>query len=359
MVGGMHFGPYAMMPPHNVQATQDAQQGPQLLVINAQIAQSRLASEDTHLTGSDARAVESQEPRDSVRASVFAVDPIARLFGCAPEIIGDVSYCQYLLQWIAYDLWPLAKLPAADLMAFLAFLLLLSYVLAKGVLGWAKGLWLRQKERPALTMLLPAFTTVVLLVVGVIYSLTAPGGGRSGAPGSALPPDYVALDDEAVDLKLNWTSSTTRRADARQIINPSLLLARDGTLLCAARQHAIIRRVGEEKEWIDETGRTRIVTQEIVEWHSAILVSQTKPDVGAWDGWDASKWPLDAAGAAMQEATLTSDLRAQATWGPDLCQAPPVYVPANNTLVQTRVTGALAQTQACAKVVRAGGHPRL
>ena len=252
MVGVMHFGPYAMMPPesppHNVQATQDAQQGPQLLVINAQIAQSRLASEDTHLTGSDARAVESQEPRDSVRASVFAVDPIARLFGCAPEIIGDVSYCQYLLQWIAYDLWPLAKLPAADLMAFLAFLLLLSYVLAKGVLGWAKGLWLRQKERPALTMLLPAFTTVVLLVVGVIYSLTAPGGGRSGAPGSALPPDYVALDDGAVDLKLNWTSSTTRRADARQIINPFLLLARDGSLLCAACQHAIIRRVGEEKE---------------------------------------------------------------------------------------------------------------
>lgn len=69
-------------------------------------------------------------------------DPVSELFGLASESIGDVSYCQYVLQFIAYSVWPVHDLTdAGRLICFLLFLLSSSALLSHTFLPWSRDLW--------------------------------------------------------------------------------------------------------------------------------------------------------------------------------------------------------------------------
>ena len=269
------------------------------------------------------------QPADRHWLDVFAaIDPVSRLFSLAPGIIGDTSYCQYLLQWIVYDVWPLQHLSAGDLIGFLASLLMLSMLLAKGILEPAKDWWLCQNRQSKhsihLPLVLPTLTTSILVVTALAWGFER---------GSRLPPDYVRVDAEAVDLKLNWTSSLEGHA----IINPSLLLTPGGTLVRAGRAHRITRRVAES-QWLHE-GKTLTVAEEVMEWSSALLASQgPSPRYLSWEGWNAAAWPL-AEASTLTEVNVTSNLRTSAPWGPELCDPLPFYNVENNTLSRTRVSG--------------------
>ena len=57
-------------------------------------------------------------------------DPVERLLSLAPPSAGNVSYSQYVLQFIAFALWPARVLGWADGLLFFVFLLSCSYLAA-------------------------------------------------------------------------------------------------------------------------------------------------------------------------------------------------------------------------------------
>ena len=69
-----------------------------------------------------------------------------------PDFFGDASYCQYLLQFIVYSVWPMAKLSWGDLIALLAALFFLSTLTVFVLLRPAKRQWMRHQQKPARTM---------------------------------------------------------------------------------------------------------------------------------------------------------------------------------------------------------------
>lgn len=291
----------------------------------------------------------------------WAADPVARLFANVPEFFGDVSYSQYLLQWIVYDVWPVASLSGLDLIALFVLLVCLAMLTVIIVLRPAKDWWMRQRQQPAKTLLLPMATLVILVVVGLVWEHGLRPRKNQNPKACAPPrnvskavPAYVRIAHDAVDVRLNWTSD----ACARALINPSLLVTKDGTFVRAAREHELVFsttnatwRARHAMQYKDpELGQTRqvqageevSVTEETMLWKSAIVMSGSPLTSAPRDVFELAN-KLDGDGAPLRVANLTSNLRSMSPWGGDLaplCEPKPVYDVKNNTLSRIKVLGA-------------------
>ena len=151
-------------------------------------------------------------------------DPIEWLLSHAPAAWGNVSYAQYILQFIVYSLWPREFLTSWwELGLFFLFLLSCSYLTVEAVIAPLGALWHKVKPRTALAIACGAsvvFASCCAIDKGVRVNAKPP-------PKVVLDP-YVSItiDDDpqgAIDVKLNWTTAEGDFAEDRTLINPSLL----------------------------------------------------------------------------------------------------------------------------------------
>jgi hypothetical protein len=272
------------------------------------------------------------------------------------ESLSRVCAGCYLLQWIVYDIWPLAKLSGSDLMALFSALFSLAMLTAIAILRPAKNLWMRQRRQPTTTLLLPAATLLILVVVGVVWENLP---RKPHEPVTEPRKAFVHIAEDAVDVRLNWTSSDAHSGEGGAIINPSLLVTRDGNLVRAAREHARVHTTVPDTRWRPsvamtvtdpQTGQMRqlqegeelSLTEEILEWRSGIVLSEAPLGAAAAGVLEFAK-ELDGDLAPLRLANLTSNLRTRAPWGGEsapLCQQKSIYNAGNNTLSTTKVLGA-------------------
>ena len=279
-------------------------------------------------------------------------DPVEWLFSHAPLAWGNLSYAQYVLQFVAYALWPSQALGTGQALLFFAFLLALSQVAVVFITRPASAWWAR--GRPARVAALPCFVALVGAVLcsinrelEVITASAVDGCGRPTRP-VALPPAYVHVAAQARDVRLNWTALAADFDEPRALINPSLLWS-SGHLVRAARAHAVTCAANRSFTYNGVAG-TELTTT----WHSdialdggAVITSreqdgasrQREVDVdggiAAWSTWDVGRWGLDGSGPLRRLALLRDD---GAPWGA-LCEGQASWEPSNATSLRTRVTG--------------------
>ena len=82
---------------------------------------------------------------------------------------------------------------------------------------------------------------------------------------------------------------------------------------------------------------SQVVTELVTEWRSDLVLGEGAR--GDLAGWDVTRWNLDGGGTSLTKVDLTSDLEAQTQWAP-LCEPRPRFIPQNNTLLRSIVTGA-------------------
>ncbi len=157
-----------------------------------------------------------------------------------------------------------------------------------------------------------------------VMDLTRPGG-RGRAIDVRLDFRDIQLVD-GVPLK-----------GALTVINPSFAV-RSEKLVLAARLHAMETVVTEGVQWQNLT-----VTELSTVWYSAVVVGESAGAYAGLSSWNHRDWRLDD--IALQNLRLVADASAPSSslwWDPHLrlCQADPVYVPSNNTLLRTVVTSA-------------------
>ncbi|KAK3253314.1 hypothetical protein CYMTET_37437 [Cymbomonas tetramitiformis] len=254
-------------------------------------------------------------------------DPVSLVFQRLPALLGEVSYAQYVLQFVVYDVWMTRPIETPAFFLFLLGVSVLAYYLVQRP---GQSLWMEhQRFTPA--------APVTLLIALMIAAATYDPGSSSSAPCDDPYVGYSFNEYRVVDVCLNLTAP--RRAangDALAVINPSLAV-RDQRLVLAARGHAIATSQTEGM-W---NGRT--VTEHTTVWTSDVLIGSNAYDAAGWAGWDVAAWgldvPLEAAPVVVSVATSTGH-----EWGypgPELCEPEPSYIAANNTLLRgPKVTGA-------------------
>ncbi|KAH8064117.1 hypothetical protein JL720_12913 [Aureococcus anophagefferens] len=148
----------------------------------------------------------------------------------------------------------------------------------------------------------------------------------------------VWLAAEALDVRLNWTSST-RGA----LINPSLLLV-NGDIVRAARAHALRSERGEGAYRVPGESFVRIVVEETASWSSDIVLA-AEPYGGnlsapfdEWRLWDLDGDLATGTPASLSRPSLLSHLGDGAAWGA-LCEPVAAFYEANNTVVRKVVGG--------------------
>ena len=175
-----------------------------------------------------------------VSRSPWLVDPLERVLSYSPPAWGNMSYGQYILQFIALALWPRERIEAWwELISFFAFLLSCAYLASHGLITPLSNAW--HKRRPVVVL-------HIALAVGAVAGCgCAINDSYRGASSSStsnvelascgqvvyrpqLPPAYVRVADEAIDVRLNWTIRDGQYAEPRQLINPSMLWSTQGQL---------------------------------------------------------------------------------------------------------------------------------
>ena len=110
-------------------------------------------------------------------------DPLARVF-CVPLLsaLGDMSYVQYVLQFVVADLWPV-KRPSV---AFFIFLTAASQLGAWAIQAPLQRVWQRRR---AFAIVFPLLTTLLVAIIAGGYTLLrAASDGGAAAP---LAPAYI------------------------------------------------------------------------------------------------------------------------------------------------------------------------
>lgn len=258
-------------------------------------------------------------------------DPVARIFMHAPAWWGNVSYGQYVLQMICYQLWPVKPL-GDTLFPFFIFLLSLSWLSAQLIIVPGQRWWLKQAPPRAWRLVaLPVALACFLGGVTALYDLLRTKDAYAPAP------PFVRVAPECVDVRLNWTS--TFESDSRALINPSILVYTNGMgdtrLVRAARAHAL-HETTQPALW-DVDGVTREVTQVTTRWDSDIVL-QDGP-APSFHGWDPESWGLDGT-APLSLAALGVRLTGEGagSWAP-LAEGAPRFIAENMTLMRRVVTG--------------------
>lgn len=269
-------------------------------------------------------------------------DPVEWLFAHAPATWGNLSYAQYVLQFVAYSLWPVTRLGPGEVVLFFMFLLSISQVGCLLVTLPASGWW--TKARPSRVASAPCMVALIGAVLCVINRNYDRGGSLAKVDGcgnpitqAVLPPAYVHVADEARDVRLNWTTHASDFAVPRTLINPSVLWS-GNRLLRAARAHAVTCAANRSFIYVDGKAATELTTT----WHSDIVLDdgetqgQSHSDIEAWASWDVERWGLDGTAPLRLLETSHDD-------GPLLstrCNDSTSWQPTNRTLLRTRVFGA-------------------
>ena len=293
-------------------------------------------------------------PVVKISRSSWLVDPLEKLLSHSPPAWGNLSYGQYILQFIALALWPRDRMEEWwELLCFFAFLLSCAYISSHCLITPLSNAWHKRK---------PAEVLLVALAVGAVAgtgcaindsyrdaswssNLEVDGCGQV-VYRPRLPPAYVRVADEAIDVRLNWTVREGEYAEPRQLINPSLLWSAQGRLLRAARAHARTCNVNYGATYKGENA-----TEFLTTWHSdvafdgpavrsdsTIIASDvTQSQEEAWAGWDVAAWGLDADDAPLRNVQLHHG-DVNAGWG-NLCEKAPRWQASERRLWRTVVTG--------------------
>lgn len=289
-------------------------------------------------------------------------DPLAFLFSFAPSWLGDVSYCQYVLQFAMFELFPRKEITDISFFLYLMGAALLCYKLihVPAANMWRKHLQIQNEEkavrflpsaRQAMILFIPPtiLASALLIAKGIytpskgnniqppfLYSGAANLTNFTNSSASALEAAFIRIDSEAVDLRLNWTAESSSNDSV--IINPSMLFLQDGDglkLVRAAREHSVHR---EDK---NESYEGEIVMHQILKFNSSILLREEifSGDLSA--GFDDyEKWGLDGSDLPLKstDAQLLSHIGKGEGWT-NLCEPPPIFDAENKHLVRKQVNG--------------------
>ena len=284
----------------------------------------------------------SQPPPPLGRRQLLSRDPLWWVFAVASPSTGDTSYCQYVLQFVAYELWPTRRLGSGTLLAFFFFLLCLSYLCAAFVVPLGARQWkaLGVKRSAALALGLAVMFAAVSGADKALRSSDAVNATLT------LLGSYVAIaPGAAVDVRLNWTTELENRA----LINPSSLwfVGADGGALVvhSARAHGLDESEGtvtcSAAMRCEGAEDGAVVSSFLSAWRSDVVLGDVRPATSL-SGWDVAAWELDS-GSPLHRAAIASSLDAAANhpsdgWGP-LCEPRPTFVPENRTLLRKTVSG--------------------
>mmetsp|Transcript_27935 Transcript_27935/g.41247 ORF Transcript_27935/g.41247 Transcript_27935/m.41247 type:complete len:1849 (+) Transcript_27935:56-5602(+) len=271
-------------------------------------------------------------------------DPLARLFSCAPSWIGDMSYCQYVLQFAMYNLFPITNIDDPSFFLYLWGASLLCYKLIQypAAQMWRSCLLdkkneqgLSKKYRVAIMIFVPStILTLILIIVKAAYDPTEPIARAS----EFTPlPQFVRIDNEAVDMELNWPMAIND--DSFHPINPSMLFRDDGNgveWIRTVRAHYI------ERESLNGVFEGIEVTEEITRFHSSILLKRESfsGDLGlGFDESSISGWGLnEVLPLEPIKDNIISHKGKDKSWV-DLCEPSAMYNEVNKTLSRKLVTG--------------------
>eukprot|EP00542_Grammatophora_oceanica_P010719 CAMPEP_0194043410 /NCGR_PEP_ID=MMETSP0009_2-20130614/15043_1 /TAXON_ID=210454 /ORGANISM="Grammatophora oceanica, Strain CCMP 410" /LENGTH=2015 /DNA_ID=CAMNT_0038687603 /DNA_START=1 /DNA_END=6048 /DNA_ORIENTATION=+ len=307
-------------------------------------------------------------PLPQLVASKSLIDPLASLFALGPTWIGDVSYCQYILQFIMYNLFPVAQITNASYFLYLLGASMLSYkfVQEPGAKAWKKCLptkdeagsvrFLPSLANARLIFLPPTVLALILIIAKASYNpsrkrvdssaIGESGTGQAPINGTNYTnatnvPGVVIVSAESVDLKLNWTvSNTTKEEGDRLLINPSMLFRFDenGNLewIRAARAHAI------EEEIQEGLFEGQEVTEQFLRFSSSITLSR-EPFTGDLSaGFDAEgiiSWGLGGIQSlSFIDTKLVSHVGKGSAWT-DLCEPKPSFNRQKSWVVHKQVSG--------------------
>jgi peptidoglycan/LPS O-acetylase OafA/YrhL len=289
-------------------------------------------------------------------------DPLALCFSFAPSWFGDFSYCQYVLQFIMYDLFPVKEITNASFFVYLWGASLVTYKLAQEP---AAKLWrslLPKGEKDAswypLMALLVVPPSLLALILGIAKLVCEPfadltssfntasgnssGNLTNGTHFFVLPP-FVQISDEAVDLRLNWTivdESLPAEGKVRAAINPTMLFRSDGKggieWIRAVRAHAV------HEEFTTVLYEGVEVTQQLMHFESSIMLS-FEPFIGdlsaGFDGGGIARWGLDGSLSLVPlDTNLISHMGKTKEWTV-LCEPKPSFTRSERWLVRKQVGG--------------------
>lgn len=308
----------------------------------------------------------------------FAQDPISRVLALAPAATGDVSYAQYIVQFVAMNVYGSSKYSPA----FFVFLAACAYASATLVTKRGRKLWMDGGRwslvaGPALLALGLLFVGVVggqkedfhptlpayrLVDVGTVQTAERPFGNDRvssllGESAFLSPSESAPLKSGrfAIDARLNFTTPGGSDAAALAdmfVINPSLSFGRSGRAVrAAARAHLKSDPVFSEGSRLG-----RPVTEVTTTYLSAILLGEAGMPAGWERAWEeasrgasgADAWPglpeiaLRDIGPRLKARaggkTLLGRAMRSKPWAP-LCRPEGVFVAENNTVVRKVVTG--------------------
>ena len=265
-------------------------------------------------------------------------DPVEWLFSHAPATWGNLSYAQYVLQFVAYSLWPVKSLGPGEVVLFFMFLLSMSQVCCLLIALPASGWW--TKARPSRIASAPCMVALIgasLCAINRSYDRGLANVDGCGHPitQAVLPPAYVHVAAEARDVRLNWTANAGDFAVPRTLINPSILWS-GSRLLRAARAHAITCAANRSFTY-NGTASTELTTT----WHSDIVLDDGEAEgldngIEAWASWDVDRWGLDGTAPLRLLETSHDNGPLPST----LCEDDTSWQPTNKTLLRKRVFGA-------------------
>jgi len=272
-------------------------------------------------------------------------DPLALLFSYAPSWVGDMSYCQYVLQFAIYNLFPVTDIidPSFFLYLWGASLVCYKVVQDPAARLWRSFLLSSQDEqglfrvsRAAIMVFGPSTILALILVITKTSYNPATSVTRS-SEFSPLPP-FVRIGDAAVDMELNWPISV--EDDNFRPINPSMLFQDDGKggleWIRAVRAHYI------EREFSEGVYNGTNVIEQITRFHSSILLQRESFSGDLSLGFDDSSipgWGFDEVLPLLPiDQNIISHKGRDKSWV-DLCEPNFVYSEVNRTLSRKLVTG--------------------
>lgn len=303
-------------------------------------------------------------PLPQLVADKRLIDPLAYLFSFAPQWIGDVSYCQYILQFIMYNLFPTSYIGNSSFFFYLLGAAMITYKLIQEPAAKVWRNFLPKNDSGGPVRFLPSFAiarilfippsvlAVILVIAKSTYHPSKYGASAVGSSGSGglnpnnstnvtSVPDIVRIAPEAVDLKLDWTVMSARDGGSSPVlINPSILFQQDANgnmeWIRAARVHAV------EEEIKQATYEGQVVTEQFLRFRSEIALSQ-EPFGGdlsvGFDDEGVKSWGLGGdQSLSTIDSRLISHVGKGAAWN-DLCEPKPSFNQENSWLVRKQVSG--------------------
>ena len=151
-------------------------------------------------------------------AALAMACPVEMVFRHASPQLGNVSYAMFLLQYIAYYLWPRARIESVrELCCFMLWLLATAYLASRLIIAPLAGAWHRASPR-ALILLTLCVSAVGAACCAADRAARLPGGSRNvgallvdgcgnvvNTSRVVLPPPFVTSED-AVDLRVRSSS---------------------------------------------------------------------------------------------------------------------------------------------------------